>query len=184
MSDVVVTDIRFDCAWNIRGNPVEAAFVAAVTGVTGLQVPVQANGSAVRGDRRPDDSGRPATRIDDALLWLGPSSWLFVRSAALRADDFDAARNAVNAAGGALFDVSSSYVGWLVCGGNAARLLNRGCPLDFDSRVFPPGHCAQSLLGHIAALFYRPDASPAYIVMVARSFAADAGHALRAWNSG
>ena len=183
MPDVVVTELAIDRAWNVRGNPERPAFVAAVSDVFGLPLPVQPNSSAARGARGSPGSRRDAMRIDDTLLWLGPASWLFVGSRESRAADFDAARAALNAAGGALFDVSSSYVGWWVAGADAGRVLNRGCPLDFDSRVFGAGHCAQSLLGHVAATFHRPGDAPAFIVMAARSFAADVRHDLEAWSS-
>ncbi len=62
----------------------------------------------------------------------------------------------------------------MVAGADAARALNRGCPLDFDPRAFPAGGCAQSVLGHIGALFHKPGEAPAFVVMVARSFADDA----------
>ena len=62
-------------------------------------------------------------------------------------------------------------------------MLNCGCPLDLHPRVLRPGDCAQSLLGHVNALFYRPDERSAFIVMVARSFAADAWEQLETYAS-
>jgi heterotetrameric sarcosine oxidase gamma subunit len=107
------------------------------------------------------------------LFWTGPRSWLYVTGAAPR-EDLDAARAALNEAGGALFDLSASYVAWSVAGAAAARVLNRGSPLDLHPRAFPPGRCAQSLFGHVNALFYRPDERAAFLVLVARSLAANA----------
>ena len=60
---------------------------------------------------------------------------------------------------------------------------SRSCrtgPLDLHCSAFPAGHCAQSLLGHINALLYRPDERPMFVVMVARSLAADAWDELNA----
>ena len=88
------------------------------------------------------------------------------------------ARCAFRAAGGALFDVSASYVGWRVAGERAARVLNRLVPLDLDPRVFVPGSCAQSVLGRLGATLYRPGDAPAFVVLVARSYADDALHAI------
>ena len=113
------------------------------------------------------------------MLSLGPKSWLLVAGPTSSPEHFNMTRVALNAVDGALFDVSSSYVGWLIAGGGAARVLNRSCPLDFDPSVFPAGRCAQSMLGHINALFYKVDERPAFIVMVARSFAVDAWRDLR-----
>ena len=153
-------EIRIARAWNLRGDPGRATFVAEAQALFGLPLPLQ-----------------PCTSTSSAagvMLWLGPRSWLWVAGAGAPAPDFDGARRALNAAGGALFDLSASYVAWAIRGEAAARVLNRGCPLDFHPRAFAPGHCAQSVFGHINALFYRPDERSAYIVMVARSLAADA----------
>lgn len=155
---IAETDVA--SAWNVRGDPARAAFVAATKTALGVPLPMRPNASA-RGDA-------------GALLWLGPRSWLFVAGRPVASGAFDIARKALNEAEGALFDVSSSYVGWTISGAASARVLNRGCPLDLHPRVFRPGQCAQSLLGHVSAIFYRPDDRDAFIVMVARSFAADA----------
>ena len=157
---VTLHDAHFTLAWNIRGNPARSSFVSEAERLLGLALPLQPNTS---------------TRVDEtALLWLGPRSWLLLAATGSAWNGFEVTRNALNAAGGALFDVSASYVGWVVSGSAAACALNKGCPLDLHPRAFPAGHCAQSMMGHIAALFYRPDESPTFTVLVARSFAADA----------
>ena len=97
--------------------------------------------------------------------WLGPRSWLFAGRTILPDHHFDATRIALNAAGGALFDVSASYVAWMIAGEGAVRVLNRSCPLDLHPSTFPAGHCAQSTFGHINVLLYKSDARPAFIVM-------------------
>jgi heterotetrameric sarcosine oxidase gamma subunit len=86
-------------------------------------------------------------------------------------------RASINAAGGALFDVSASRVAFAVTGAQASALLATRCPLDFHAGAFPVSACAQSLLGHVGALYYRREAEDV-VVMVARSYARDAWHAL------
>ena len=162
---VEIGDVVFGRAWNVRGDPHSEAFASAVLRVLGVALPR----APMTGAR-----GNAAT-----LLWLGPRSWLCVGDEAAAVDDCESARVALNAASGALFDVSASYVGWRVSGASAARVLNRACPLDFHPRAFVPGCCAQSLLGHVNALFHRPGDGPSFVVMAARSFAADAMHTLR-----
>lgn len=162
---VALAEIRVECAWNLRGNPGVATFVTEAQALFGLPLPRQPGTSA---------SGAAGT-----MLWLGPRSWLRVTGTDAPAPDFDGARRALNAVGGALFDLSSSYVAWEIRGEAAARVLNRGCPLDFHPGAFPPGRCAQSVFGHINALFYRPDGRAAFVAMVARSFAVDFLHDLR-----
>ena len=109
----------------------------------------------------------------------GPASWLARRGGQdPRSADFDARRDALNAVGGALFDVTASRVAWTVAGAHAATVLAKGCPLDFHPRAFAEGACAQSVFGHVNALFYRRAAAPVFTLMVARSLARDAWRAL------
>jgi len=157
---VALAEVRLAIAWNVRGDPAQAAFVAEAERALGMPLPLQ-----------PNTSTRNAA---GAVFWLGPRAWLFVAGADFPRNDFDDVRRRLGDAGGALFDVSASYATWSVSGAAALRVLNKGCPLDLHPRAFPAGHCAQSLLGHIHAVFYRPDDASTFIVMVARSFAADA----------
>ena len=163
---VALADVSLTLAWNLRGDAAHAAFADAAHRVCGFAPPVKPNTSA-----RSDDA---------ALLWLGPTSWLFVAVPDASRPSFDDARRSLNAVGGALFDLSSSYIGWRVGGAAAARVLNRACPLDLGEDTFPAGHCAQSTFGHLTALVHRPDESSTFIVIVARSFAKDAWDLLRA----
>lgn len=163
---ITLVDVPLTVAWNVRGEAAHPAFVDAAARLFGLALPTQPNTSA-----RSDDA---------ALLWLGPTSWLFVASPDRSREAFDDVRRALNGAGGALFDLSSSYIAWKVAGSASARVLNRGCPLDLHADAFPAGHCAQSLLGPITTLLHRPDESSAFIVIVARSYARDAWEFLRA----
>ena len=162
MADDAVTlgEVLLSLAWNVRGNPAHSPFVSAAERLLGLPLPLE-----------PNTSTRSAGKT---VLWLGPRSWLLVAGPALRRNEFDVTRTALNTAGGALFDVSSSYVGWMIAGAGAARALNRSCPLDLHPSAFPAGRCAQSMLGHVNALLYRMDERPAFIMMVARSLAVDA----------
>jgi len=161
---IEIGDVVFGRAWNVRGDPRHEPFASSVSRALGVGLPA------------PMTSTRAAGAT---LLWLGPRSWLLVGNEAATMDDCESARVAMNAAGGALFDVSASYVGWRVSGADAARVLNRACPFDFHPRAFAAGQCAQSLLGHVNALFHKPGDGPSFVVMVARSFAADAFHTLR-----
>ena len=161
---LTLTETPIPVAWNVRGDPAQPAFIEAVQALIGLALPTRPNTSACR----------DAT----TLLWLGPRSWLYAAHAA--PSDFDVARRTLNDAGGALFDVSSSYVGWTIAGAASARVLNEGCPLDLHRSVFGPGHCAQSVFGHVSALIVRPDERDAYVVIVPRSFAGDVRAHLRA----
>ena len=87
-------------------------------------------------------------------------------------------RDALNAASGALFDVTASRVAWTIAGAHAATVLAKACPLDFHPHVFVEADCAQSVFGRVNALYYRRAASSAFTVMVARSLARDAWRTL------
>ena len=69
--------------------------------------------------------------------------------------------------------MSASRVAYRIRGAHAATVLAKCCPLDFHPDVFPVGGCAQSVFGHVNALFYQPDAAPTFMMLVARSFARD-----------
>jgi len=153
-------------AWNVQGNPARPALADAAHRLLGVALPAA-----------PNTVARGATQ---AVLWLGPTSWLVVAPHDPQPPRaFAAARDALNAAGGALFDVSVARIGWTIAGPQAATVLAKGCPLDFHPRIFAAGSCAQSLFGHVNALFWR-QADDAFTLLVARSFARDLWHALAA----
>jgi sarcosine oxidase subunit gamma len=166
LAPIRLAPIRWTFAWNVRGDASAPAFVSGAERTLELPLPL-APCTSTHGSRR-------------SALWLGPRSWL-VLGGDDEAADFAAAHSALDAAGGALFEVGAAYAGWTVSGAFAATVLNRGCPLDLSARAFAAGCCAQSLLGHLAALFYRPGAGPRFVVMVERSLAVDAWRELRGY---
>jgi len=161
---VTLAETTIAAAWNVQGDATRTAFTDEVLRQFGVALPTEPNTTAHTAEL--------------TALWLGPTSWLLVASAAPSLSRLAAKRDALNVAGGALFDVSASRVAWTVAGTHAATVLAKGCPLDFHLRAFAEGTCAQSLLGHIGALFHRRDRAPSFTVLVARSFARDAWHAL------
>ena len=160
---VSVRERTIAAAWNVQGDPSRALFTDAVREAFGLALPLAPNTLAVSG---------PLT-----AFWLGPTSWLLVAGGASRLSEFAAKRDLLNARGGALFDQTAGRVAWTISGPHATAVLASGCPLDFHPRAFPAGTCAQSVLWHVNALIARPDVSPTFTVMVARSLARDAWHA-------
>jgi sarcosine oxidase, subunit gamma len=155
-------------AWNLRGDATSAAFIEQAGTAFGVPPPLSPN-TTMQTDTM-------------SVAWLGPSSWLLLAGAQAPASlpsshplapgAFTSTRDALNGAGGALFDVSTSRVGWTIAGAKASAVLNTGCPLDFHSRAFPIGGCAQSMFGHVGALFIRRTESD-FLILVARSFSRD-----------
>jgi sarcosine oxidase subunit gamma len=163
------TEVEFaaatiSAAWNVQGNPARGTWLEEARRLFGVALPL-APGSSARTEAV-------------AALWLGPGSWLLVARSAAALVDYAPKRDALNAAGGALFDLSASRVAWTISGPRAADVLAKGCPLDFHPRAFPAGACAQSLFGHVNVLIDKRDEAPTFTAMVARSFARDLWHAL------
>ena len=153
---VSFAETKFAVAWNIQGDPTGAAFSDAARRLFGLALPTVPNTTSQHGWL--------------TALWLGPTSWLIVANDASLLGGFTAQRDAVNGARGALFDVTASSIAWTIGGPHAASVLAKHCPLDFDQRAFAVSACAQSVLGHVNALYYRRD-SASFTVTVARSYA-------------
>jgi sarcosine oxidase subunit gamma len=152
---VAFAETMIATAWNVQGPADRPAFLEAAQSAFGVAPPTRSN-TLTRGN-------------NVSALWLGPASWLIVAGAPL--GDFSARRDALAAAGGALFDVTCARIGWMVTGPRAATVLAKGCPLDLHPRAFPPQSCAQSLFGHVNALFARDENG--FTLMIARSFARD-----------
>ena len=98
---------------------------------------------------------------------IGPQQWLVVHRE--RRDDYEQQRDAVIAAGGALFDVSDARIPIRADG----EALSKGCGLDFER--FPVGECRATLLARVAVLIVREEAG--FLVLAPRSYA----ESLRAW---
>ncbi len=147
-------------AWNVQGDVSRAAFTDQVARQFAIALPTAAN----------------TTARSDALtaFWLGPQSWLLVaEQVGSPLGSFIGQRDALNAAGGALFDLSASRVAYQLSGPRAIDVLAAGCPLDLHPCAFRVGACAQSVFGRVNALLYKSDSAPTFVVMVARSFARD-----------
>ena len=161
---VMLAEATLAAAWNLQGDPSQGAVAAEARRLFGVALPL-AHGTTARTDHL-------------AALWLGPASWLLLPRAALPPVDYAAKRDALHAAGCALFDLSASRVAWTISGPRAADVLAKGCPLDFHPRAFAAGSCAQSVFGPVSVLIDKRDDDATLTAMVARSFARDVWHAL------
>lgn len=159
---LTLQEVTIAAAWNLQGDPNNLAFLEQARLLFGISLPTKPNGM------------READLLTS--IWLGPMSWLLVAGGPLSVahplTDFSGKRDAVNAARGALFDVSASRVAWRIGGPRASTLLASGCPLDFHPSAFANASCAQSLFGHVGSLVCRGAAGD-FTLFVARSFARD-----------
>jgi sarcosine oxidase subunit gamma len=151
----------------LRGDPADRAFMAAVGRAIDLLLPTEPNTTAARGDL--------------TALWLGPDAWLVTCPPAALATTTDSLREALSDVHAAITNVSDGRVALRLAGPNARDVLAKGCPLDLHPRVFATGSCAQSLLAKASVLIHllHDDAQrgPAFDVYVTRSFA----HYLFTW---
>lgn len=165
MAEIDLAPTPIVLAWNLQGDPARSSFVAAAESAFGLALPLRSN-TTTQSDR-------------GTLMWIGPKSWVWIlHEGAANGEAFESRRDAMNAHGGALFDVSAARVAFIVKGPLAARVIAKHCPLDLHPRVFGAGSCAQSVFAGINALLYKRDDAPTFVLMVARSFARDVWHAL------
>lgn len=151
----------FECPFlthvNLRLDPSDAESLDAVYQRLGVQLPLTPN---------------TTTATDDlTAIWLGPDEWLLLadhdQSDALAAD----LQAALAGHFASIVDISAGQAVIRLCGSSALDVLARGCALDLDPSLFPPGACAQTLLARAQVLLLAVDAAPTFDIVVRRSFA-------------
>ena len=140
---------------NLRGNPEDSAFLKAVKGVAGTDLPREPNTVVV---------GKDCTAI-----WLGPDEWYLVAEAGKERETVAALEEALAGQHFAVNDVTSNFTTIELAGAHARDALEKGCTLDLHPRAFGEGQCAQTLLAH-AGILIRP-LTEGYELVVRRSFA-------------
>jgi sarcosine oxidase subunit gamma len=103
---------------------------------------------------------------DGRAAWLGPDEWLLFGATPAE----DAVGEVAAPHRGAAVDVSAQRTAIRLRGRDARELLSFGCALDLRPASFPPGSCAQTLLGQAGVLLLA-DPDDAYLVVVRSSFA-------------
>ncbi len=141
---------------DLRGDPADPAFAAAVSGVLGLEPPPTPNAS------------RAADRA--CVLWLGPDAWLIETERATESEVAEALARALSDLHSSVAVVGDGSVAFSVSGPRAADVLAKGMTLDLDPARFRAAHCARSLLARIPVLLHRPGDDAVYEVTVARSY--------------
>jgi sarcosine oxidase, subunit gamma len=142
---------------NIRGDSSDAAFVTAVKGAAGVDIPAEANRFTQAGAR--------------ACLWLGPNEWLIVGPGGGEPELAAGLRTMFVGLHAAVADVSESRTTILLQGPRARDLLQKGMPIDLHPREFQPGQCAQTHIAGANVIVRQIDEQPTYEVFVLNSFA-------------
>jgi len=155
-ADLLIGESAHRAIVNIRGNSGDAAFIAAVKAVTGVDLPVKPNTTATAGAFR--------------VLWLGPAEWWIVTAGGAEEKLVADLRQAFAGQHAAVVDVSESRTVITISGTSARDVLARGCSLDLHPRVFGPGQCAQTGLTKANILLDQTDATPTFDIYVLKSF--------------
>ncbi len=142
---------------NVRGNPEAEEFLAAVKGVLGFELPLEANTVTGKGDLK--------------ALWLGPDEWLVTTPPEQDQPLLGKLRDRLASVHSAVTDVGDGRFTITLSGRRAPDLLAKGCGLDLHPRVFGPGRCAQSLLARVPVLIHQTDDAPSYDITVNRNVA-------------
>ncbi|SLN43500.1 sarcosine oxidase subunit gamma [Oceanibacterium hippocampi] len=145
---------------NLRGDAADKAFLKAVAGATGIELPLEPNRTAVI-ERQ---FGPVAT------LWLGPNEWLFTGAPDQAAALVEALDGALIGRHAAVNDLSGSRTTIELSGPRHLDLLAKGCALDLDLAAFPVGACAQTHIARALVILHRT-AEDRVEIHVARSFA-------------
>jgi sarcosine oxidase, subunit gamma len=126
---------------------------------------------AVSGIRLPGEPNTFTETGELIVLWLGPDEWLIVTPSGAEAALAQKLRAALRDYCFALTDVTHGNTTMRVRGPKAAEVLSKGCSIDLNPLCFGATSCAQTLLAkaHIAIRFV--DHSPAFDLIVRRSFA-------------
>ena len=141
---------------NLRGDPADKKFVRAANKVLRHDLPLEPNTTS--------------TGLS-TVYWLGPDEWLIVSPAGERPTLPTLLDDALDGTHASLNVVTGGQVAMRISGDNAAALLAKGCTLDLHPKVFLAGQCAQTGLAKAGILLSKADNTPAFDVIVRRSFA-------------
>ncbi len=141
---------------NLRGRASDPAFLEVAEQELAQPLPVEPNTFST-GENR--------------VCWLGPDEWLVVTPIAAATDLAQRLEKVLSSCHAAVNDISGGQVTLQLEGSGCRDLLARGCTLDLHPHVFRVGDCAQSGLAKANVFIALVDDTPAFMVVVRRSFA-------------
>lgn len=141
---------------NLRGDPADEGFVAAIASAIGLGLPTSAA-------QCPSDAVR-------RIVWAGPDDWFVIGEAGAQEAIGRALSQAAGARHHAVTDVSSGYVVLSLSGAPVRDVLAQGCPLDLHPRSFAVGASAGTHFFKASVWLWRT-ADDAFELLVRGSFA-------------
>lgn len=132
---VMLEDRSLSAKFILHGKPDNAAFVRAIAGALGLELP-RVN-HAVGGER--------------TLLWLAPREWLLIGAL----HEADGMAQLLTTTGIIHTEVSDGWACIRLSGSNALDVLKKSTPLEVHPRLFLLGHCARTRFVQAAVLLHR-----------------------------
>jgi heterotetrameric sarcosine oxidase gamma subunit len=107
--------------------------------------------SAASGAITLPSTGHAVAAADALVLCVRPERWLLITAAA-PAGASAARWQQLFAGTAAAIDQSSGLTALHIAGPSAREVLARGCRLDLDPTVFPPGHAAATVMAQVATI--------------------------------
>jgi sarcosine oxidase subunit gamma len=146
---------------NLRGDPADLEFLAAVRGALEIDLPLAPNTS----------SETPPV----SALWLGPDEWMLVCAPGSEGAVADSLVAALLDQHAAVVDVSDARTVLRLSGSSARTVLAKGCALDLHPRAFAFGDVAQTTLAKATIILHQTadetdEDGPVFDIYVARSF--------------
>ncbi|MGB0867105.1 MAG: sarcosine oxidase subunit gamma [Granulosicoccaceae bacterium] len=125
---------------SLRGEPSDAAFVAACEQVLGVA---------------PQATLAPPQHVDTGtLFWIGPNEWLLHCADELTAQLQQQLQQVAEGAHMAVVDVSDYYVLVRLEGDDARAVLSRGTPLDMHAKAFKVGEAVSTRFAKCSVLIH------------------------------
>ena len=126
---------------NIRGDSANAEIFSALDQAISLTPPVI-----------------PNTKVSSdsiTVYWMGPDEWLLLCDLEQAPIISEKIRQQLGTLHHAVTDVSDYYTTLQLSGPRSEELINRGCPQDLHTSVFPAGSITQTRFGHASILLDR-----------------------------
>jgi sarcosine oxidase subunit gamma len=115
--------------------------------------------------------GHSSGNANAALLGIGPSIWLLVRSPRATCSAAQVSNDTIARGFAAAIDVSHAYTCIRIAGQKAQDLIAKGCALDVHPRHFPPGTCTAAGFAGMRVILWRAQDAAHFDLFVSRSYA-------------
>lgn len=141
---------------NLRGNPADPAFLAAVEQALGMPLPLAVCTTIAMADLH--------------IVWTGPDEWLVLAPQGQEAALAARLRTALAGQHGAVTDVSSGFFQVDLVGPWVRDILAQGCPMDLHPRAFSPHRAVGTHFYKVGLTLWLTAEPDRFQMLVRRSF--------------